>query len=186
MSARVLALSLSLLSVAATPPAGIPFKPQMLDGGASETAAVADINRDGRLDIVSGEQLVRGAALDQAQPSASSASPTTTSTTSAICRSTSTATALPDIASVTWFAGRSRGSGILGRGRGPWVEATINRGFNVEFAILADLNNDGRAHEILAQENGTGQAWYEIKDKGLGRSTSSAIAATATASAPAT
>ena len=27
----------------------------MLDGGASETAAIADINRDGRLDIVSGE-----------------------------------------------------------------------------------------------------------------------------------
>ena len=28
---------------------------QMIDNGASETAAVADVNRDGRLDIVSGE-----------------------------------------------------------------------------------------------------------------------------------
>ena len=32
-----------------------PFRTQMLDGGANETAAVADINRDSRLDIVSGE-----------------------------------------------------------------------------------------------------------------------------------
>jgi hypothetical protein len=33
----------------------------------------------------------------------------------------------------------------------------------VEFAILADMDNDGKAQEILAQENGTGQAWYEAR-----------------------
>ena len=43
-----------------------------------------------------------------------------------------------------------------------WVEAPINSGFNVEFAVLADVDNDGRAREIVAQENGTGQSWYEV------------------------
>ena len=41
--------------VGAPRPPDIRFRTQMLDGGASETAAVADVNRDGRLDIVSGE-----------------------------------------------------------------------------------------------------------------------------------
>src|SRR5262245_23194619 len=36
-------------------PADITFRIQQIDPGASETAAVADINRDGRLDIISGE-----------------------------------------------------------------------------------------------------------------------------------
>src|SRR4029453_1738014 len=33
----------------------IPFKTIMIDNGASETAAVADVNKDGRLEIISGE-----------------------------------------------------------------------------------------------------------------------------------
>ena len=40
----------------------------------------------------------------------------------------------------------------------------IHSGFNVEFAVLADMNNDGRAQEIVAQENGTGQSWYEVRN----------------------
>ena len=42
------------LSMSAVRPPDIPFRIRMLDGGASETAAVADVNHDGRLDIVSG------------------------------------------------------------------------------------------------------------------------------------
>src|SRR5262249_37439264 len=36
--------------------------------------------------------------------------------------------------------------------------------FNIEFAILADMDNDGRPNEVVAQENGTGQSWYEAKN----------------------
>ena len=36
-------------------PPEIPFQSHTIDPGAAETAAVADINHDGRLDIVSGE-----------------------------------------------------------------------------------------------------------------------------------
>src|SRR5215218_9988478 len=43
------------VSISATRSPDIPYRTRMIDSGASETAAVADINRDGRLDIVSGE-----------------------------------------------------------------------------------------------------------------------------------
>ena len=50
-----LALFCALLSFGATRSPDVPFKAQLIDGGASETAAVADVNKDGRLDIISGE-----------------------------------------------------------------------------------------------------------------------------------
>src|SRR5215213_11593193 len=43
------------LSTSAVRSPDIPFRIEMIDGGASETAAVADFNHDGRLDIVSGD-----------------------------------------------------------------------------------------------------------------------------------
>ena len=60
-------LFLGVIGSAATRPPDIPFRIQMLDGGSSETAAVADINSDGRLDIVSGEHWYEGAVVDEAQ-----------------------------------------------------------------------------------------------------------------------
>ena len=45
-----------------------------------------------------------------------------------------------------------------------WQEADIHTGFNIEFAVLADMDNDGKANEVVAQENGTPQAWYEAKN----------------------
>ena len=105
----------------------------------------------------------------------------------------------PDIASVTWFAKKISWFRNPGKGGGAWVEAPINAGFNIEFAMLADIDNDGKATEIVAQENGTGQSWCEVnpaRGSGsgwaggvkprFGSSTSSAIGATATASATAT
>ena len=42
------------LQAVSSRPADITFRIQMIDPGANETAAFADINGDGRLDIVSG------------------------------------------------------------------------------------------------------------------------------------
>ena len=71
----------------------------------------------------------------------------------------------PDVASVSWFAKRVAWWRNPGKAGGEWKLAPIHEGFNVEFAILADMDNDGKANEIVAQENGTGQAWYEVKNK---------------------
>src|SRR5579872_2108448 len=65
MVSRVCCLALAagaaaLIAWSASRPAEIVFERQMIDPGASETAAVADINGDGKLDIVSGEYWYAG------------------------------------------------------------------------------------------------------------------------------
>ena len=76
----------------------------------------------------------------------------------------------PDLVRVTWFAKKiswwknpGRPGPLRPLASTPWIEADIHTGFNVEFAVLADMNNDGKAQEVVAQENGTPQAWYEVR-----------------------
>ena len=64
--AILLLMIVAAITWAATRPPDIAFERRMLDPGASETVAIADINGDGRPDIVSGEILVRSAAVEQA------------------------------------------------------------------------------------------------------------------------
>ena len=52
--------TLALAAWAVTRPAEIPFALRMIDPGAFETCAIADINRDGHPDIVSGENWYEG------------------------------------------------------------------------------------------------------------------------------
>jgi hypothetical protein len=54
-SSLLLLVTISFGLVAAPRPADIPFKKLQLDFGANETAAFADINGDGKLDVVNGE-----------------------------------------------------------------------------------------------------------------------------------
>jgi hypothetical protein len=145
-------------------PADIPFQARAIDGGASETAAVADINRDGRLDLVSGEFWYEG-------PSWTPHRFRELEFTSQYIDDFSDlpldvdGDGYPDVVSVSWFAKRLAWWKNPGRSAGGlWKDATIHEGFNIEFATLADMDNDGRATEVVAQENGTGQAWYEVKD----------------------
>jgi VCBS repeat protein len=146
-------------------PPEIAFQAHTIDLGASETAAAADINHDGRLDIVSGEHWYEAPSwtkhrfrdLNFVQQYIDDFSDLPID----VDRD-----GYPDIVSVSWFAkrvawwrnpGRTSSSAL-------WNDADIHAGFNIEFAILADMDNDGRATEIVAQENGTGQSWYEARD----------------------
>src|SRR4029077_14633714 len=52
---RLTAVAAMAVSISATRSPDIPYRTRMIDGGASETVAIADINHDGRPDIVSGE-----------------------------------------------------------------------------------------------------------------------------------
>src|SRR3954453_17191590 len=64
--ASIFVLALVLAAAPGRSP-DIPFRPFMIDNGASETAAVADINQDGRLDIVSGENWYEAARAGSGQ-----------------------------------------------------------------------------------------------------------------------
>jgi hypothetical protein len=167
--AAALAFVLTARPLGAPRPPDIPFRIQMLDGGASETAAVADINRDGRLDIVSGENWYEAPNWTRHHFRDLGFSGNYIDGFSDMPLDVD-GDGYPDIASVTWFAKKISWFRNPGKGRGAWIEAPINSGFNVEFATLADMDNDGKALEIVAQENGTGQAWYEVnQNRGSGR-----------------
>jgi len=161
--AVVLALAVPLSAQGPPRPPDIPFEIHMLDGGAHEGAAVADINRDGRLDIVSGDSWYEAPTWTKHSFRELGFSNNYIDALSDLAVDVD-GDGYPDIATVTWFSRKISWYRNPGKKGGPWVEIVINAGFNVEFAILADINNDGRAHEIVAQENGTGQAWYEVRD----------------------
>ena len=128
---------------AAPRPPDIPFRIQMLDGGSSETAAVADINKDGRLDIVSGEHWYEGPAWTKHKFRELDFSSNYIDGFSDMPVDVD-GDGYPDIASVTWFAKKISWFRNPGKGGGAWVEAPINAGFNIEFATLADMTTTAR------------------------------------------
>ena len=164
MSARAVFVACGILSLAATRPPDIPFKSHMVDFGAHESAAIADINRDGRLDIVSGDSWYEAPSWTKHIFRELGFSNNYIDALSDLAVDVD-GDGYPDVATVTWFSRKISWYRNPGKTAGPWTETVINSGFNVEFALLVDIDNDGQAREILAQENGTGQSWYEIKDK---------------------
>ena len=179
MRSLSLAIALGAAALAPSRPPDIPFAVHAVDQGASETAAVLDVNRDGRLDIVSGEHWYEAPSSTPPRTNRAAGTPGWTKHAFRELGFSNNyvdnfadlpvdvdADGFTDIASVTWFSRKISWFRNPGKSRGPWTETVINSGFNVEFAILADMNNDGRALEIVAQENGTGQAWYEVQNKG--------------------
>jgi hypothetical protein len=182
----------------------IPFRGHLIDNGASETAAVADVNKDGRLDIISGEHWYEASAASSTQPVWTKHKFRDLDYTNNYYDNFSDlpidvdGDGYPDLVRVTWFAkkiswwrnpGRVRaGVRVRPAGRAAarpqrglfagatigfggevviddfWQETDIHTGFNIEFAVLADMDNDGKANEVVAQENGTPQAWYEVRN----------------------
>src|SRR4029453_6623474 len=175
----------------------IPFKAVMIDNGASETAAVADINKDGRLDIISGENWYEAPSWIKHKFRELNFTNNYYDNFSDLPVDVD-GDGYPDRGRVTWFAKkiswwknpgrapsptrvRTKGTPAGSAGGSPvpgvavgfggetridhfWEESDIHTGFNIEFAVLADMDNDGKANEVVAQENGTPQAWYEVKN----------------------
>ena len=76
------------------------------------------------------------------------------------------ATAAPISSRSAGSPSASPGIAIRARTGTAWPEAAVDSGFPVEFAILADLDNDGRAREVLPQfgDPKAPLAWYEAKN----------------------
>ena len=146
-------------------PSEILFEKTTIDLGAAETCAFADINGDKRLDIVSGEfwyeapnwrphrfreiSFVNNYVDDFADLVADF-----------------DGDGEPDVVSVGWFSKSVTFWKNPGKGAGVWKRQNLETRFNVEFAFLVDLNNDGKALEILPQYGDTKAplAWYEFRN----------------------
>jgi len=153
-----------LLSPSPTRSPDIPFRSLLIDNGASETAAVADVNKDGKLDIISGEHWYQAPSWTKHKFRDLNFTNNYYDNFSDLPVDVN-GDGYPDLVRVTWFAKK------ISWWRNPgasasvtWQEADIHTGFNIEFAVLADMDNDGKANEVVAQENSTPQAWYEAKN----------------------
>ena len=152
----------AVLAWTAGRPDEVPFQKHTLDLGSNESCAVADINGDGKPDIVSGENWYEGPRWTKHKFR------TLPYTNNYIDNFSD----LPldvngdgriDIVGCSWFSKRVFWSENPGRGGGEWKEHMIDTGKNVEFAFLVDIDNDGKAREVLPQYGGAndGVAWYE-------------------------
>jgi hypothetical protein len=165
----VVAGGLGLVGRGQAPPAdparAIEFRQQRIDDGQSEAAALADLNGDGALDIISSESWYEA-------PRWTKHPLRTIPFTNNYVDNFSD---LPvdvngdgrtDLVQIGYFARRIIWIENPGTTGGVWTEHEIDAVGPTEFAFLVDINNDGRAMELLPQFT-SAQAplcWYEIQD----------------------
>jgi hypothetical protein len=147
-------------------PSDIAFRTLMIDPGFSESVAVADFNRDGRLDVLSAEywyeapgwtkHKIRDIPFNGSYIDNFSDLPVDVD-----------GDGYTDVVQIAYFARRIVWLKNPGKSRGPWVVREIDAVGPTEFAFLVDLNNDGKALEVLPQFTGAASApvaWYEVQD----------------------
>jgi hypothetical protein len=146
-------------------PADIPFEKLTLDLGSNETCAFADVNGDGKLDIISGENWYQAPKWTRHHFRDVGFTNNYIDTFSDLPLDVNGDGKI-DVISVSWFARKIVWFENPGLSAKLWTEHPIESGSPVEFAFLVDLDNDGKALELLPQfgDKKTPLAWYELKD----------------------
>ncbi|MDQ2839689.1 MAG: VCBS repeat-containing protein [Acidobacteriota bacterium] len=159
-------LTLSRSRAAQGRPDEIPFAKHTIDLGASETAVFADINHDGKLDIVSGEYWYEAPHWTKHR----------FRTIEYVNNYVDDLSTLPldvdgdgyiDLVTSGWFSKKLAWWHNPGKSGGQWEEHAIELGSPIEFTFLVDLDNDGKRNEILPQFGDNHPlTWYERDGRG--------------------
>jgi hypothetical protein len=151
-----------------TRPPEVPFEKHTIDLGSSESAAIADINGDGKLDIISGENWYeaprwikhhfRDIAYTNNYIDDLSTVPLDVDQDGHL-----------DLVTSGWFSKKLAWWKNPGGTHNNWVEHPVETSWPIEFTLLVDLDNDGQPNEIVPQFGNPKApvAWYERGKGGL-------------------
>jgi hypothetical protein len=143
----------------------IPFAKHTIDLGANEPSAIADVNKDGKPDIVSGENWYEAPKWTQHRFRTLDYSNNYIDNFSDLAIDVN-GDGWVDIVSCTYFSKRLSWWQNPGRaGTAEWKEHSIDTAGSGEFAFLVDINNDGKTEELIIQYGQTTAplVWYELK-----------------------
>ena len=164
-----IALLFATLAFTITRPPDLVFTKHTVDLGASESCAFADINNDGKLDIVSGENWYENPSWKKHRFRSIPYTNFYIDSFSVLPLDVNNDGKV-DIVDCSWFSKKLWWNENPGRAElvagAEWKEHVIEEGHNVEFAFLVDLENSGKRRDILPEFGGKDDplAWYEPKN----------------------
>jgi hypothetical protein len=158
-----LSLGATLLLAAASRPADIAFRVHMIDPGVNETVAVADLNNDGHPDLISGEAWYEGPHWTKHPLRAIDFASNYVDNFSDLALDVD-GDGFTDIVQFGYFSKNIVWLKNPGRKGGAWTSSVIDSSGPTEFAFLVDLNNDGKARELLPEFDrpSVPLAWFEL------------------------
>ncbi|MEJ7618033.1 MAG: VCBS repeat-containing protein [Pyrinomonadaceae bacterium] len=144
------------------------FRKHMLDGGANESVAIADLNNDGKQDVISGENWYSAPLWEKHRLREI---PTLNGYVDDFSNFPLDVNAdgHVDVIACSWFRKKLfwyENPGRREQQQSPaaefWREHVIESGFNYELMILADVDGDGKAEEIVPNYGSSGElVWFE-------------------------
>lgn len=142
----------------------IAFERKNIDLGISETCTVGDFNKDGRPDVFSGNAWYENPSWKRHVVRDLKEYGTYLASLSDLALDVD-GDGWTDVVSAGWHPKQVWWSRNPGKAGVKWEDRVIDEGYNVEFAFLVDLDNDGKPREVLPQFGNTSapMVWYEPK-----------------------